>query len=297
MAPISYNSQLVQMAEKNKSILCFGLDPVEERIPASVVGTLRERIVKFYSTIIDSIPADGQSVSALKPNYAYFAQYGWEGLQALGELMDRYRGRYTLIFDGKRGDIGASSAAYAREVFNFWGADSLTVSPLMGEDSVRPFLDCMPAGKGVYLLCRTSNAGAADFLSAEMVKDEKPLYISILRHAAQWGAASESGPSGGMAPGLVVGATDTADLEKVLWEIERTGQQMPLLVPGVGAQGGSAAEVGRCLRETLRAQLKLQRINASSSIAYAYQKAKTDDYVDAALKEISMLNKAIGPLV
>lgn len=289
----SYNQQLIQMAEARKSILCFGLDPVEERIPATLGASLRERIVKFYSSIIDALPADGQSVSALKPNYAYFAQYGWEGLQALGELMDRYRGKYTLIFDGKRGDIGASSAAYAREAFNFWGADSLTVSPLMGEDSVRPFLDCMPAGKGVYVLCRTSNAGAADFLSAEMVLGEKPLYLSILRKAVEWGAAS---PGGG-APGLVVGATDTADLEKVLWEIERTGQAVPLLVPGVGAQGGSATEVGKCLRETLRSQLKLQRINASSSIAYAYQKAKTDDYVGAALNEIASLNRAIGPLV
>lgn len=293
----SYNQQLIQMAEKNKSILCFGLDPVEERLPASIGGTLRERIVKFYSSIIEALPSEGQTISALKPNYAYFAQYGWEGLQALGELMDKYRGQYTLIFDGKRGDIGASSSAYAREAFGFWRADSLTVSPLMGEDSVRPFLDCMPAGKGVYLLCRTSNAGAADFLSAEMVQDEKPLYISILRKAAQWGAASEPGASGGSAPGLVVGATNTDDLEKVLWEIERTGKPMPLLVPGVGAQGGSASEVGKCLRETLRSQLKLQRINASSSIAYAYQKAKSDDYIGAALKEIASLNKAIGPLV
>jgi orotidine-5'-phosphate decarboxylase len=287
----SYNQQLIQMAEARKSILCFGLDPVEERLPASVGGTLRERIVKFYSTIIDALPADGQSVSALKPNYAYFAQYGWDGLQALGELMDRYRGKYALIFDGKRGDIGASSAAYAREAFNFWGADAITISPLMGEDSVRPFLDCMPAGKGVYVLCRTSNAGAADFLAAELAIDEKPLYLSILRKAVQWGAET------GGAPGLVVGATDTADLEKVLWEIERTGQAVPLLVPGVGAQGGSALEVGKCLRETLRAQLKLQRINASSSIAYAYQKAKTDDYAGAALNEIATLNRAIGPLV
>ena len=294
MASISYNSQLVQMAEKNRSILCFGLDPVEERLPASIGGTLRERIVKFYSSIIEALPSEGQSISALKPNYAYFAQYGWEGLQALGELMDKYRGQYTLIFDGKRGDIGTSSAAYAREAFDFWKADALTVSPLMGEDSVRPFLDCMSGGKGVYLLCRTSNSGAADFLAAELVPDDKPLYISILRKAAQWGSSvSPPGP----APGLVVGATNTDDLEKVLWEIERTGQQMPLLVPGVGAQGGSASEVGKCLRETLRSQLKLQRINASSSIAYAYQKAKTDDYIGAALKEIATLNKSIGPLV
>ena len=293
MAPVSYNQQLVQMTEKNKSILCFGLDPVEERLPASIGGTLRERIVKFYSSIIEALPSDGQSVSALKPNYAYFAQYGWDGLQALGELMDKYRGQYTLIFDGKRGDIGASSAAYAREAYEFWKADALTVSPLMGEDSVRPFFDCMPAGKGVYLLCRTSNAGAADFLLAEMAQGEKPLYLSILRKAAQWGAETP----GGVAPGLVVGATNTDDLEKVLWEIERTGQQMPLLVPGVGAQGGSASEVGKCLRETLRSHLRLQRINASSSIAYAYQKARTDDYIGAALKEIASLNRAIGPLV
>ena len=288
MAPISYSQQLISMAEWHKSVLCFGLDPVLEKIPASVTGSTRERIVKYYSSIIDAVPKSGQAISALKPNYAYFAQYGWEGLQALGELMDKYRGEYTLIFDGKRGDIGPSSAAYAKEAFGFWGADSLTVSPLMGADSVQPFLDCMPQGKGVYLLCRTSNAGASDFLSAELSKTEKPLYLSILQKAASW---TEDGP------GLVVGATDTADLERILWDIERTGHAMPLLVPGVGAQGGSALEVGKCLRETLRSQFKLQRINASSSIAFAYQKGRTDDYVGAALKEIAALNKAIGPIV
>ncbi len=282
----SYPQQLTAMATRHQSLVCFGLDPVLEKIPPSVQGNARERIVKFYSSIISHLE-DGsrRDVAALKPNYAYFAQYGWEGLQALEELLDKYRGRFSLILDAKRGDIGASSAAYAKEAFGFWKADALTVSPLMGFDSVQPFLEYAPAGKGVYLLCRTSNPGAADFLALETAREEKPLYISILRKSAAW---SEEGL------GLVVGATSIDDLEKVLWEIERTGKTMPLLVPGVGAQGGSAAQVSRTLKETLREQFALQRINASSSIAFAYQKAKSEDYVGAALNEIEKMNKEIG---
>lgn len=281
----SYTQLLDRSARAQGSILCFGLDPVLEKIPTSVEGTPAERIVKFYSDIIDAAGPGKRGLGALKPNYAYFAQYGFDGLHALKELMDRYRGRYPLIFDGKRGDIGPSSAAYAREAYEFWGADALTVSPLMGADSVTPFLERSAQGKGTYLLCRTSNPGASDFLTQELELVQKPLYIAIARKAMTW-------HQDGL--GFVVGATGTDELERLMWELERSHKPVPLLIPGVGAQGGSAAEVGRTLRTVDSARVALHRINASSSIAYAYQKAKTEDYVGAAMAEVEALNRAIG---
>ncbi len=282
----SYTAHLLEQAKTHHSLLCFGLDPMMEKIPSSVPGNnLREKIVSFYSNIVDALPPDQPAISALKPNYAYFAQYGFDGLNALKDLCDRYRGRYTLVFDGKRGDIGPSSAAYAKEAFDFWGADALTVSPYMGADSVQPFLDCCPQGKGVYMLCRTSNAGAADFQSLDLELMQKPLFVAVSRKAIEWHVD-------GM--GLVVGATDIDELEQVMWELEKSGKAVPLLVPGVGSQGGSASEVAKTLKMVDSVRFPLHRINASSSIAFAYQKKGTDDYIGAALAEINLLNKAIG---
>ena len=281
---VAYTQRLLQTAHENRSILCFGIDPVFEKIPQIQAEDAGKRIVEFYSQIIDALP-QGRGVSALKPNYAYFAQYGFDGLRALKEIIEKYKAKYIIILDAKRGDIGASSAAYAREAFEFWGADALTVSPLMGEDSVRPFIDWCPKGKGVYLLCRTSNPGASDFLTKELELLQKPLFLAIAKKAMEW-------HRDGL--GLVVGATDVDELEKVMWEVEDANKAMPLLIPGVGAQGGSAREVGKTLKTVNSAHFGLHRITASSSIAYAYQKKNTTDYVGAALSEIEGLNREIG---
>lgn len=285
MAAQTYTSHLRQTAERHKSIVCFGLDPDIAKMPSGMPESTELKIVKFYSDIIDAIPEGRPGVSALKPNYAWFAQYGFDGLRALKTLIDRYREKYTIIFDGKRGDIGTSSDAYAREAFDFWGAHSMTVSPYMGTDSVLPFVKRCAEGKGVYLLCRTSNAGAADFQSQDMALTEKPLFVSVARKAVEWHA-------NGL--GLVLGATNIDELEQTYWAIEPSGKEMPFLIPGVGSQGGSASEVAHCLRTVASGQLLLHRINASSSIAYAWQKKGASDYVGAALSEIDSMNRAIG---
>ncbi|MDE1797793.1 MAG: orotidine-5'-phosphate decarboxylase [Candidatus Micrarchaeota archaeon] len=282
----SYTKHLMEQAQAHHSLLCFGLDPSMEKISPLVAGDgPRQKIVNFYSSIIDALPAGQPGVGALKPNYAYFAQYGFDGLNALKDLCDRYRGKYTLIFDGKRGDIGPSSSAYAREAFDFWGADALTISPYMGADSVQPFLERCPEGKGVYMLCRTSNAGASDFQSQDLEISQKPLFVAVSRKAVEWHVDGL---------GLVVGATDVDELEQVMWELEKSGKTLPLLVPGVGSQGGSASEVAKTLKMVDSARFPLHRINASSSISWAYAKKGTDDYVGAALAEIAFLNKSIG---
>ncbi len=280
----SYLEKLAASARKRGSLLCFGLDPVLEKIPSSVKGSPRQRISKFYSSIIDSIPEDS-GISALKPNYAFFAQYGWDGLQALQDLIYRYYGRCPVILDVKRGDIGTTSAAYAKECYEFWGADAVTLSPFMGHDSVQPFIDCFSQGRGAYLLCRTSNPGAADFQEMTLKETKKPLYLEVLSKALKW-------HQDGL--GLVVGATAPAEMEAVLKLVSKSGKPMPLLIPGVGTQGGSAEEVGKLLRSLDKEHLELHRVNAASSIAYGYLKANSSDYVGCALAEIARINKALG---
>ncbi|MCX6772460.1 MAG: orotidine-5'-phosphate decarboxylase [Candidatus Micrarchaeota archaeon] len=281
----SYLQLLRDSAKERNSIVCFGLDPDLAQLPESTAMLPREeRIVQFYSSIIDAALNEKQSISALKPNYAYFAQYGWDGLRALKTLIERYKGKLPIIFDGKRGDIGKSSEAYANEAFNFWMADSLTVSPYMGADSVSPFLERCKDGRGVYVLCRTSNAGAADFQSLNLDKG-KQLFMEVAQKLSNWHTQ-------GM--GAVLGATALDELEQVLWIFYDSHKELPLLIPGVGAQGASAAGTAKILRSVWIDAMPLHRINSSSAIAYAYKKAGNEDYVGAALSEIKRMNEEIG---
>ncbi len=281
---MGYLELLASSAKERQSIVCLGLDPDISQFPAFPAQSEEEKIISFFSQIIDASLAENASISALKPNYAYFAQYGFEGLRSLKSLIDRYRGKLPIILDAKRGDIGKSSAAYAAEAFDFWGADALTVSPYMGHDSVSPFLERCKSGKGVYVLCRTSNAGAADFQSLRL-ENGKQLFIEVARKMEKWHA-------NGM--GAVLGATAPDELEAAMWIFYDAKKRLPLLVPGVGAQGASAAATAKVLRGVWLETFSLHRINSSSAIAYAHKKKGTDDFVGAALAEIARMNVEIG---
>ncbi len=283
-----YLEFLADSALSRKSILCFGIDPVLEKIPASIQGDTKERIANYFSQIIDaSLESNSPSISALKPNIAYFAQYGFDGLLALEQLLNKYRGQVPIILDAKRGDIETSSEAYAREAFGVWDADAVTISPYMGRDSLQPFLNYCnpPENRGVYVLCRTSNPGAKDFQYLYTEDGKSRLFLEVADKIAKWGANGT---------GAVVGATDSEELEKTCFLFYDSGKKIPLLIPGVGAQGGSASEVTKVLRTVSAPDLPLHRINSSSGIAYAYQKSGTDDFVKAALDEIGRLNREIG---
>lgn len=281
----NYLELLSESAKERNSIVCFGLDPDLSQLPHSALGR-EERITSFFSEIIDASLQQSSSIGALKPNYAYFAQYGFDGLRSLKALIDKYKGKLPIIFDGKRGDIGKSSEAYAKEAFDFWNADALTVSPYMGFDSVSPFLERCKSGKGAYILCRTSNAGAADFQSLSS-ESGKQFFMEVAQKMHKW-------HTNGM--GAVLGATALEELEAVLWLFYDSHKQLPLLIPGVGAQGASAAETAKTLRAVWSESMPLHRINSSSAIAYAYKKKGTDDYVGAALEAIARMNKEIGEI-
>ena len=281
---MGYLEMLHESALLHKSILCFGLDPAMEDMPQIEAQNPEEKIVKYFSSIVDASLAEQKSISALKPNYAYFAQYGFDGLRALKRLIDAYRGKLPIILDAKRGDIGKSSDAYAREAFDFWGADAVTVSPYMGGDSLAPFFARCKAGKGVYVLCRTSNSGSADFQS-HVLDSNRQLFLEVARKVEKWHQP-------GM--GMVMGANALDEIEGAIWMFYDTKKALPLLVPGVGAQGASASATAKTLRDVWSETFLLHRINSSSAIAYAHKKEGTDDFVGAALREISRMNSEIG---
>ena len=281
---MGYLEFLASSAAERGSIACFGLDPDLEQFPSLPSQGEEEKIASFFSQIVDASLAENKSISALKPNYAYFAQYGFPGLRALEAIIKRYKGKLPIILDAKRGDIGKSSAAYAAEAFGFWGADALTVSPYMGYDSLSPFFDRCKEGKGVYVLCRTSNPGAADFQSLSL-ENGRRLFAEVAQKLEKW---HQNGV------GAVMGATALDELEAAMWVFYDAKKRLPLLIPGVGAQGASARETAQVLRSVWPDALTLHRINSSSAIAYAHRKKGTDDFVGAALEQIARMNSEIG---
>ena len=273
--------KLRSLAEENKTILCFGIDPNMEKIDGKGGGgTTEEEIVSYYSSITDAL-LDENQISAIKPNYAYFAQYGFDGLRALKNIIEQYQNRTFVILDGKRGDIGKSSDAYAREVYDFWGADACTISPYMGSDSIAPFLR---DGKLAYVLCRTSNEGAKDFQEKKVGR--KYLYELVAEKAVGW-----NGSNAGNTYGLVVGATS----DSIVRITKITKNKIPLLIPGIGAQGGDLKMVMNAISGK-NSDPYIHRINASSSIAFAYEK-QGGKPKDAALNEAGKVNDGIRKLL
>jgi len=220
--------QMLQAAQqRNRSMLCVGLDPEPTRFPEAMKGDAA-RIYDFCARIVD---ATGDLVIAFKPQIAYFAAHRAEGqLEKLMEHMRRNAPHVPTILDAKRGDIGSTAEQYAIEAFERYGADAVTLSPFMGFDSVAPYLKY--EGKGAFLLCRTSNPGGDDLQAQRLasVPGEPLLYEHVAQLAqGPWNLNGQLG--------LVVGATYPAEIERV----RALAPTVPLLIPGVGAQGGDAA--------------------------------------------------------
>ncbi|MGZ8303872.1 MAG: orotidine-5'-phosphate decarboxylase [Telluria sp.] len=239
----------------NNSLLCVGLDPDLSRFPAHLQGR-PDAIVTFCKAIID---ATADLACAFKPQIAYFAALGAEA--QLEQICSYLRTNYPhipLVLDAKRGDIGATARQYAREAFDRYGADAVTVNPYMGFDSVEPYMEW--ADRGVIVLCRTSNAGGSDLQFLDV--GGKPLY----QHVAQ--LVAENWNRNGQCA-LVVGATFPEELAQVRAIVG----DMPLLVPGVGAQGG---DVEATVTAGKTANGAGMMINSSRAILYAEPQAGED---------------------
>jgi len=263
---MNFTDMLQHASERHQSMLCVGLDPEPGQFPAAWRGDAR-RLFDFCAAMVD---ATHDLVCAFKPQIAYFAAHRAEDqLERLIAHIRRVAPQVPVILDAKRGDIGSTAAQYALEAFERYGADAVTLSPFMGFDSIAPYLKYH--GKGAFLLCRTSNPGGDDFQNQRLASVEgQPLLYEHIARLAQgpWNLNGQLG--------LVVGATYPAEIERV----RALAPSLPLLIPGVGAQGGDAtATVKAGLRTTLGRVTGPIIVNSSRAVLYA---SSGDDFADAA---------------
>ena len=255
---MSFHLKLANAWRTTESMLCVGLDPDPSRLPISLRGNTNA-IEQFCIAIVD---ATASAACAFKPQIAYFAAQGAEAqLERICAYIREAHPNHVLILDAKRGDIGSTAEQYAHEAFVRYEADAVTVNPYLGTDSVEPFL--RHEGKGTIILCRTSNPGGDDFQS--LMVDGQPLYTHVARRVAnQWNNIGECA--------LVVGATYPAEVGIVR---DIVGD-LPLLVPGVGAQGG---EVEATVRAGSTGAGSGLIINSSRAVLYA---SSGEDFAEAA---------------
>jgi orotidine-5'-phosphate decarboxylase len=257
---VNFIAKLTAASKLNHSLLCVGLDPDVAKFPAELQGK-SDAIFIFCKAIID---ATADLACAFKPQIAYFAALAAEDqLQAICDYLRQTYPHIPIILDAKRGDIGATAEQYAREAFERYGADSVTVNPYMGFDSVAPYLEWKD--RGAIVLCRTSNPGGSDlqFLKVNGV----PLYQHVAKLVAEkWNLNGQCG--------LVVGATFPQELA----EVRKIVGDMPLLVPGIGAQGGDIAATVKAGQTPKGAGMM---INSSRAILYA-QPSGAESFAEAA---------------
>ncbi|MDQ3510185.1 MAG: orotidine-5'-phosphate decarboxylase [Pseudomonadota bacterium] len=273
---MSFMQTLRQRWTSANSLVCVGLDPEPTKFPAQFSDD-PDAVFAFCRDIVDATAA---YVCCFKPQIAHFAALGAE--DALERLIAHIHARHPgvpVILDSKRGDIGSTARHYASEAFDRYGADAVTVNPYLGRDSVQPFLD--RADRGVIVLCRTSNPGASDLQDLEVddaAGRKRPLY----QHVAQT-VARDWNEHGNCA--LVVGATWPEQLRAVRAIV---GDQVPLLVPGVGAQGGDVAAVVENARNTDGSGLM---VSSSRAILYAFG---SNDHASAAALAARVLRDEIN---
>jgi len=267
---VNFIEKLSGAWKANNSLVCVGLDPDSSRFPESVEAT-DEPIFEFNKAIID---ATHDLVCAYKPQIAHYSAEGAESqLESTIAYVKTTYPDVPIILDAKRGDIGSTAQMYATEAFERYAADAVTVSPYLGFDSFEPFLKYKD--RGVILLCRTSNAGAADL--QDLIVDGIPLYEKVATLAAQkWNANGNCL--------LVVGATWPEQMAK----IRSIVGNMPLLVPGVGAQGGDVARLVTAGQTKAGTGLI---VSSSRAILYA---SNGDDFAQAARQETLKLRDLIN---
>ena len=270
---MKFSQMLSSCWEKNDSLLCIGLDPTPARFPEKFKTSSRP-IFDFCAEIID---ATADLVCAFKPQIAYFSSSSAE--QELIDIIDWIPTNHPgipVILDAKRGDIGSTAAHYAKEVFERFKADCVTLSPYMGKDSVEPYLEYVE--KGEFVLCRTSNKGGDDFQMLDI--GGVPLYIKVAEKVAEWDINGQMG--------LVIGATYPEELKKA----RATVPELTFLVPGIGAQGG---DINAAVKAGMNKDKTGLVINSSRAILYASKEADFAEKARAeALRTRDAINKARG---
>ena len=248
---MDFSKKLLSISQEHKSLLCVGLDPSPVLMPDVDILT-------FNKAIIDSTC---DLVCAYKPNLAFYEVLGVEGLTILEKTIKYIPAKIPVIGDAKRGDIGNTARAYAKALFSTFGFDATTVNPYLGFDSIQPFIDYKE--KGVFILCRTSNKGGADFQDLNC-SGSLHLYEAVAQKALEWNVNGNIG--------LVVGATYPEELKR----IRSACPEMCLLIPGVGTQGG---DLDSAVNNGVDTNREKAIINVSRKILYA---SRGDDFAQAA---------------
>ena len=264
---MNFVEKLTGATRKNHSLVCVGLDPDREKMPENV------SVPDFSRAIIE---ATADLVCAYKLNFAFYEALGDDGMGILKQTRNFIPEDIPVIGDAKRGDIGNTARAYARAIFDHFGFDAATVNPYLGYDSLEPFLQYRD--RGIFILCRTSNAGAVDFQSLNVEAGDKniPLFQAVARKAREWNSHGNIG--------LVVGATYPDELKI----IREQHPDMPLLIPGIGAQGGDLALT---VRHGVDRHGEKAIINSSRQILYA---SPGKDFAQAARQAASDLKEQIN---
>ena len=267
-----FTDRLDRASTATKSLVCVGLDPDLVRMP--VPG-----VFEFNRNIVD---ATAGYVCAYKPNLAFYEAMGLAGLEDLHKTISHVRTAAPtalIIGDAKRGDIGPSAQAYAKALFEVWGFDAITINAWGGQDTVTPFIG--DEAKGVFVWCRGSNPGSANFQDAQIVSDgaSMPLYRTVALACQEWDVNGNLG--------LVVGATVPEQFQ----EVRAVCPSMPFLIPGVGAQGG---DLEAAVQQGTDSRGRGALINSSRGIIYASSGA---DFAQAAGREADKLRKSINEVL
>lgn len=269
MRDTTFSALLRGAQERNQSLLCVGLDPDVRRFPDGI-GRRPESISAFNRAIIE---ATADLACCYKPNLGFYLAYGLTGVEALIALRRDVPARIPLLLDVKVGDMANTVEAYARGYFDEWGFDALTTHPFQGYDAIEPLLRYQD--RGVFILCKTSNSGSG-LLQDRVLDDGEIVSDLVARLATDWNVAGNVG--------LVVGATYPAQLART----RALAPDLPILVPGVGAQGGDTAAAVRAGLDARGAGLL---VNASRAISYA---SDGRDFQDAARRVALELRDTIN---
>ena len=261
---------LEKLIEKNKQnkVICVGLDTDIEKIPEHL-KKFNNPVLEFNKAIIENTKAHA---AAFKINFAFYERDGFKGLENLEKTIELIPDDILIIADAKRGDIGNTSRMYAKSVYEYYGCDSITISPYMGEDSIIPFLE--NPEKLNFILALTSNPGANDFEKLKLANGSF-LFQQVIKKVNEWNEKQNCG--------IVFGATK---IDELRGNIKNIGS-LPVLLPGVGAQGGSLEEVMMTFNSSNRKNLL---VNISRGIIY---KSKEEDFAEAASREIIKFNKTV----
>jgi len=267
---MNFKQKLTAISHNNNSLVCIGLDVDKEKMPKFLFESSKHPYLEFNKSIIDSTK---DIVCAYKLNMAFYEVLGTEGFELLKKTIKHIPKDVVVILDGKRNDIGNTARKYAQTLFETLSADAITVNPYLGKDGVAPFLEYKD--KCSFILCRTSNASAGDF--QDLAVSETPLYQIVAKKIKEWNENDNCG--------AVVGATYPEEVKTIRSIL---GDEIPILIPGIGKQGG---DVEKTIKNGTNSKGKMAVINSSRGIIFA---GDDEDFATVSLKKAISLRDEIN---